>query len=278
VRLVDELRPRAFVAENVAGLVAGAAKGYFKRIVAGLQSCGYRVRAKLLDAQWLGVPQARKRVIIVGMRDDLGIEPPFPGPLPYRYSILDACPWLGAGQLEVRQGGWDGHEAANLAAPMPTVQASQHQARITCRNSTDFKPHAVSPDLPSPTLLTGKDWVQVSLRTTYGPDNRHRYREQSLDAPSPTMMAAGAGGSAIVQSSIPGDGNARDPETGEPLWARYQGDGRRRLTIPEVRRLCSFPDDYELVGTYEQRWARLGNSVPPLMARAVGAAVAEALV
>ena len=75
------------------------------------------MRAKLLDAQWLGVPGARKRVIIMGMRDDLGLEPAFPAPLDYRYSILDAYPWLAAGQLEVRQGGWDGHEAANLAAP-----------------------------------------------------------------------------------------------------------------------------------------------------------------
>ena len=161
---------------------------------------------------------------------------------------------------------------------MPTVQASQHGARIGCRNSTNFTPHAVSPDLPSPTLLTGKDWVQVSLRTTYGPDNRPRLRDVSLGAPSPTVMAGGLGASSIEQTSIPGDGHAHEPETDAELGVPYQPDGRRKLTIPEVRRLCSFPDDYEVVGTYEQRWARLGNSVPPLMARAVGAAVAEGLI
>jgi DNA (cytosine-5)-methyltransferase 1 len=49
----------------------------------------------------------------------------------------------------------------------------------------------------------------------------------------------------------------------------------RKFTIVEVKRLCSFPDDFVLVGTYAQRWARLGNSVPPLMMRAVAEAVRD---
>ena len=69
---LDELRPKAFVAENVAGLVRGVARGYFKRILAALKEPGYRVEARLLDAQWLGVPQTRQRLIFVGVRDDLG--------------------------------------------------------------------------------------------------------------------------------------------------------------------------------------------------------------
>ena len=48
------------VAENVSGLVKGIAKGYFLEILAALRSAGYDVEAKLLDAQWLGVPQARQ--------------------------------------------------------------------------------------------------------------------------------------------------------------------------------------------------------------------------
>jgi site-specific DNA-cytosine methylase len=74
-RLVDGVRPKVFVAENVTGLVKGRAKGYFKRIMAALRACGYKVEARTLDASWLGVPQARRRVIIVGVRDDLGVAP-----------------------------------------------------------------------------------------------------------------------------------------------------------------------------------------------------------
>ena len=60
VRLIDGLKPRAFVAENVSGLVKGVAKGWFLEILAKLKACGYRVECRLLDAQWLGVPQARQ--------------------------------------------------------------------------------------------------------------------------------------------------------------------------------------------------------------------------
>ena len=93
VRLRDGLQPRAFVAENVSGLVKGKAKGFFLEILRELKR-GYRVEARLLDAQWLGVPQQRVRVIFVGVRDDLGLDPAFPDPLPYRYSVRDALPWI----------------------------------------------------------------------------------------------------------------------------------------------------------------------------------------
>ena len=39
---------------------------------------GYRAEARVLDASWLGAPQARERVVIVGVREDLGADPPFP--------------------------------------------------------------------------------------------------------------------------------------------------------------------------------------------------------
>ncbi|MDO8605087.1 MAG: DNA (cytosine-5-)-methyltransferase, partial [Phaeospirillum sp.] len=60
-RILKGIQPRVFVAENVSGLVKGTAKGYFLQILAALKGCGYRVEARLLDAQWLGVPQMRQR-------------------------------------------------------------------------------------------------------------------------------------------------------------------------------------------------------------------------
>lgn len=93
-RLIEELRPKVFVAENVSGLVKGTAKGYFLEILAALKACGYRVSARLLDAQWLGVPQARQRLIFVGVREDIGTDPVHPKPLSYRYSIDEAIAGL----------------------------------------------------------------------------------------------------------------------------------------------------------------------------------------
>lgn len=92
-RLLGELQPRAFTAENVSGLVKGKAIGYFKEILVALRTQGYAVEAKVLDGSWLGVPQARQRLIFVGVRNDLvdkhKIRPAHPKPLPYRYALRD---------------------------------------------------------------------------------------------------------------------------------------------------------------------------------------------
>ena len=77
-RLLEGLRPRAFVMENVSGMVKGDFKLIFAEILRTLKRCGYRVKARLLCAMWYGVPQSRERMIFVGVREDLGIEPSHP--------------------------------------------------------------------------------------------------------------------------------------------------------------------------------------------------------
>jgi DNA (cytosine-5)-methyltransferase 1 len=190
-RLLGELRPRVFVAENVAGLVRGVAKGYYKRIFAALVDQGYSVRTRLLDAQWLGVPQSRKRVILIGYRDDVPKPDDnwHPSPFPWRYSIAEACP-----------------AASGASQQRPVMELSTNRFAKQPRPSE----------------------------------------------PSPTVLASSAG------------------------WSDISVE-RRKLSIAEVKRLCSFPDDFDLQGSYAQQWARLGNSVPPLMMRAVAEKIARQL-
>ena len=90
IRLLKGLQPKTFVAENVSGLVKGTAVGYFKEFIKEMKDCGYRVSAKLLNAKWLGVPQSRERLIFLGVRNDLGIDPVFPKPFSYSYNIGEA--------------------------------------------------------------------------------------------------------------------------------------------------------------------------------------------
>lgn len=90
LRFLRAIKPKALVLENVSGLVKGVAKGAFLELLAGMKACGYNVEAALLDAQWLGVPQRRERIIFIGIRKDLKIKPAFPAPLQYRYSVRDA--------------------------------------------------------------------------------------------------------------------------------------------------------------------------------------------
>ena len=51
----------------------------------------------------------------------------------------------------------------------------------------------------------------------------------------------------------------------------------RRLTIPEIKALASYPDGFRIMGSYRDRWARIGNSVPPLFMRAIARHIREKL-
>ena len=78
IRMVKHIQPKIFVAENVRGLIMGKAKGYFNKFFAEFNKLGYNVRASLLDASYLEVPQMRKRVFIIGVRKDFNKKPIFP--------------------------------------------------------------------------------------------------------------------------------------------------------------------------------------------------------
>ena len=90
-RLLGEIRPRAFVMENVTGLVKGHMRRTYLEMAAMLRSCGYRARGEVMSAAWFGVPQRRERVIVIGVREDLGIEPSHPIPREKPKTFRESC-------------------------------------------------------------------------------------------------------------------------------------------------------------------------------------------
>jgi DNA (cytosine-5)-methyltransferase 1 len=78
MRLTKEIQPNVFVIENVPGMVQGKMKETWSKIWKTLNTLGYRVNWRIMNASFYGVPQARKRVIIIGIRNDIGISPTFP--------------------------------------------------------------------------------------------------------------------------------------------------------------------------------------------------------
>ena len=78
VRLLRGLRPKVFVMENVSGMVKGKMKLIFAECLQELKASGYKVKARLLNAMYFNVPQSRQRLIFVGVREDVGIEPGHP--------------------------------------------------------------------------------------------------------------------------------------------------------------------------------------------------------
>lgn len=72
---VNEIQPKAFVAENVPGLAQGNTKGYFKILCETLEAAGYNLNVQNIDAAYLGGAHHRRRLIFIGVREDVG-EPP----------------------------------------------------------------------------------------------------------------------------------------------------------------------------------------------------------
>lgn len=78
IRLLRGLKPKVFVMENVSGMVKGKMKLIFAEIMRELKASGYKVSARLLNAMYFGVPQSRQRMIFIGVREDLAIDPSHP--------------------------------------------------------------------------------------------------------------------------------------------------------------------------------------------------------
>ena len=73
--LVDHLKPKVAIAENVKGMLIGNAKGYTKMVMARFREIGYRPQLFLLNAADCGVPQKRERVFFCAVRDDIDVPP-----------------------------------------------------------------------------------------------------------------------------------------------------------------------------------------------------------
>ena len=235
-RLVRELQPRTFVAENVAGLVRGQAKGYFKLIMRELKDCGYTVSAQLLNARWLGVPQDRKRIIICDVRNDIGTEPIYPKPLSYSYSINEAIGDLVDGQiLEVGVGRG---KVQSADQPSPTIMT---HGNLYTRSERSVLVEGDGPSLEG--YAVGREWR--TLREGESSKKYFNLVRPRGDKPSPTVTQLGG--------SNPGVASVTHPTE------------FRKFTIAELRRICGFPDDFQLIGTFAQQWERLGRAVPPVM-------------
>ncbi len=151
VRLLDGLRPRAFVMENVGGLVLGKMRLVFVEILRALRACGYGVTARRLNAMYFGVPQSRERLIFVGVRADLGLAPSVPRAESYPPTVRQALAGVAV----------DEAERAWLLAAGQKYAAYAHWARIPVgRRLADvpgftagFNARKYHPDRPAPTVV-----------------------------------------------------------------------------------------------------------------------------
>ena len=244
-RMIRGIQPKTFVAENVSGLIKGTAKGYFLEILKELKACGYRVSCKVLDAQWLGVPQSRQRTIFVGVREDLGLDPVHPKPLMYRYSVRDALPWI---VMQRDNGLFGGGQMREANSPSPTVGASPNTG------NGRFPASLVEAETDISRYAIGAEWD--NLKPGEQSDKYFNLVRTDPDKPSPTVCGS-HGNSSTAGITHPHE--------------------KRKFTIAELKRICGFPDDFILEGTYAQQWERCGRAVPPVMMSHIAATVRDGI-
>lgn len=144
LRVIRDKRPAFFLAENVKGLLHFDGGKAFDRIVRDFSDAGYRVQYRLFNAADYGVPQRRERVIIIGVRSDIGYEYDFPVATHSRNGKDGCLKWVGVAdalfqfpdpdsdnevpnhlysRYKLNFNGYIGHRPIDPAIPAPTVTA-----------------------------------------------------------------------------------------------------------------------------------------------------------
>jgi len=282
VRAVRELRPKAFIFENVKGLMRETFADYFEYVLLQLthpsftrrkaeswkehrgrleqhhtsrrERTEYNVVFRLLNAADYGVPQRRERVFFVGFRSDLGVEWSFPEG-DYSETALLRSQWV-TGDY------WERHEVPKRERPQLT---DRQLARVEKLRS-DYLFDAGKPwltvrdaidDFPDPE----KKPRNGILNHVFNPGARSYtgHTGSPLDEPAKTLKAGDHG--------VPG---------GENMLARVDGTVRY-FTVREAARLQTFPDDYIFRRPWSEAMRQLGNAVPVRLAETVARSVAETL-
>ncbi|MHB1958757.1 MAG: DNA cytosine methyltransferase [Acidobacteriaceae bacterium] len=253
---IVELRPRAFVFENVEGFLTGENGGRVLDLLEPVLGAGYRVHLRKVNAANFGVPQHRKRVIAIG---GLGWDPSFPisthtafgAPgamlaskyLPLAPSLIDALADLAHPPVEP-----PGFPQGHFYRPLTGVDLDRAEA---------LKPGMTMRDLP-----------EALHHESY----RRRANRRVMDG-TPTERRGGApAGIRRLRHDEPSKavtGGARS-EFLHPFE-------NRNLTIRECARLQTFPDDFHFFGTVSEQMQLIGNAVPPLFALQIARSLSDDL-
>ena len=285
IDVVRQLRPKAFLVENVKGLTRATFANYlqytllqltFPELTIGrketwlehlarlekektsgkMKGLTYDVVCRVVNAADYGIPQRRERVFIVGFRHDMGVRWSFPETT-HSHDALLYSQYV-SGEY------WDKHEVSLKARPQMEAKSAARMERLRAFSQNSLgTPWLTVRDalqgLPDPRnkKLSSRHYNHVfqdGARTYKG------HTGSPLDLPAKTLKAGDHG--------VPGGENMLVTPAGE---TRY-------FTVRESARLQTFPDTYIFHGSWTETMRQLGNAVPVALARIMMGSVAEKLI
>ncbi len=279
VRAVRELRPQAFIFENVKGLLRRSFSSYFNYILLQLRypdltmkegmsweehlsllekyhtseyhdGLVYNVVFRLVNAADYGVPQIRHRVIIVGFRSDIDANWSFP-PASHSKEALLFSKWV-SGEY------WNNH---GLLMPDTVPVKDRSIVERVKKYGAKLLPWVTVRDalvgLPEP--VEGEEPEIANHEYRSGAKSYPGHSGSLLDEPSKTIKAGAHG--------VPG---------GENMIVLDNGS-QRYYTVRESARIQTFPDDYLFYGSWTESMRQIGNAVPVKLAKIIGDSIYKQL-
>lgn len=270
VRLVDEVRPKMFLMENVRGMLTYS-KGYFKKqIEEAFEEIGYRTRFAQVCAADYGVPQLRHRVLFIGTRID-EVELNFPAPT-HGDDAMGLKPYVtveeAIGDIPLMSGDFKREVREYASEPKSEFQryaraGKQNALTMHIANSLSDQAQRIADHVKQ-----GKGLRSVPLDVM--PD---RFKK---------MRTIGNGALRSDCTTLYHRLNPARPSYTITCYYRNIASGPflhpwedRSLSHREAARLMSFPDNYVFKGSNFTR--QIGNAVPVLMAKAIGSELLKSL-
>jgi DNA (cytosine-5)-methyltransferase 1 len=261
IRAVAEIQPKAFLFENVKGLLRPAFSAYLRRIVRCLERGGeaapdaterYAVAIIPVNAANYGAAQKRDRVLVAGLRLDAGVLAPFPRPT-HTLQRLVWEKWI-SGEYWKRHG---------LERPDPATMSRAERAAFNDVLRSDVEPAGLPwrtcrdafAGLGEPGAsndVQGHEWRGVAKQYA-------GHSGSTWDLPAKALKAGVHG--------VPGGENMIVDDDGT---ARY-------FTVREACRLQGLPDSFTPSGSWSQAMKQLGNAVPAQLAEVAGHWVVDLL-
>lgn len=246
-RLVLELRPKYFVVENVAGLLASRHRRHVDLFTERVSEGGYGVvePIQVLDASNYGVPQKRRRVFILGFLNQIS-EPAYPVPTTPNKSGPTV---------------WDA--ISDLPSPSdPRVTGDTFFGRVV-----PTSPYGKSLSQSGPELSGFKPSI-------HSEDTKARFKNLLVGSSDPVSRFHRLSKTGLSTTLRAGTGRDRGSHTAPRPIHPEEG---RCITVREGARLHSYPDWFQFNPTIWHGFMQLGNSVPPLLAEAVAQCIAAAV-
>jgi DNA (cytosine-5)-methyltransferase 1 len=263
VGMARELEPRAILFENVAGIQSMQGGAVVAAIQASFQDLGYTVISGLLNAAEFGVPQARPRFILIGLRDGV---PTLPSPT-HRRANLD--------QAMLFESLLPAISVAEALSDLPRIEQGEGQEEWM---------HESQP-------LNDFQAERRGHRNRGVLYNHRATRHSELIVERYSLIPQGRTNAAVPEHLRTKKINVYRLSDGEPsrtVTCNFRTDllhpwEPRGLTVREAARLQSFDDDYRFFGNltrkakYVTQDDQVGNAVPPLLAQALGRHIASLL-